>query len=83
MYRIKFLVAHVIIGNRVHSAGDVIDVDEDQCKRLVKVEKTAVETDDELTVFPEPADPVEPEDPPKSPDGAQGGPEKAAKTGRR
>lgn len=78
--RIKFLIAHVILNDRVHAKGDVIDVDEDQFKRLVKVEKAAVETDEELTVFPEPAAiESEPDEPNASPEGGVGGVETAVK----
>ncbi|WP_010586409.1 hypothetical protein [Schlesneria paludicola] len=80
MLRIKFTVASVILNDRVHSIGDVVEVDEDQFKRLVKTEKSAVETDDELTVFPEPSEAAV-DEPPKSPDGGQGGAEKATKGG--
>ncbi|WP_010584443.1 hypothetical protein [Schlesneria paludicola] len=80
MFRIKFVVPFIVLNQRVHSIGDVVEVDEDQCKRLVKTEKVAVETDDELTVFPEPSEAAV-DEPPKSPDGGQGGAEKATKGG--
>ena len=82
--RIKFTIASVLFAGRVHSKGDVIEVEEDQFVRLVKNEKAAVETDEELTVFPEPAEPEpEPSEDNQSPDGGQGGASKGTKPGRR
>jgi len=82
MYRVKFTKPSVVFNSRVHSVGDVIEVSEDHFTRMVKNEKCAVETDEELTVFPEP---VEPEPAPElSPEGGQGGvvTEKPAKAKR-
>ena len=72
MERIKFTVDSVILGNRVHAAGDVIEVDDEQFARLVKNEKAATATDDEPTQFPAPAETAAVEIP-DSPDGGQGG----------
>lgn len=81
MFRVKFIKPHVVFNSRVHATGDVIEVTEDHFNRLTKNEKCAVETDEELTHFP---DPVEPEPiPDVSPDGGQGGLEKAPKSSRR
>lgn len=74
--RIKLLKPHIVLGNRVHAKGDVVDVDEDTFIRLVKNDKNAVECDEELTVFPEPETAVD--EPPTPPE--NGGNEKA--TGR-
>jgi hypothetical protein len=77
--RIKFSVDNVIHNSRVHAAGDVAEVDDEQFARFVKREKIAVETDEEPTVFPVPVETAAEE----PTDNAEGGPvnaQKAVKT---
>ena len=77
--RIKFNVDNVIHNSRVHAAGDVVEVDDEQFARFVKREKVAVETDEEPTVFPSAVETAtdEPTDPP---DGGQVNAQKAVKS---
>lgn len=84
--RIRFTVANVIHNERVHAAGDVIEIeDDDQYARFVNREKVAVDSDDEPTVFPAPVEyqPVETaaEEPPVSPDNGEANAVKAVKSG--
>jgi hypothetical protein len=81
--RIKFNRDHVVLANRVHAAGDVIEVSDEQYERLVKNEKAAEETDDELTVFPEPSPEAAVEIPGQTPDGTPGGVKAMVKPGTR
>jgi hypothetical protein len=84
--RIRFTADNVIHNERVHAAGDVIEIeDDDQYARFVKREKVAVDSDDAPTVFPAPVEyqPVETaaEEPPASPDNGQANSVKAVKSG--
>ena len=83
--RIRFTADNVIHNERVHAAGNVIDVeDDDQYARFVKREKVAVDSDDVPTVFPAPVEyqPVETaaEEVPISPDNGQANAVKAVKS---
>lgn len=79
LQRIKFTRDSVVLNGRVHAVGDVVEVEDDHHARLVKNEKSAVDTDEEPTVFPAPVETAA-EEPTDNADGGLINAQKAVKT---